>query len=104
MMKKKIVLMLVAVSLMAGSAMAAFVPDASFDDWDVSGGPGYAYSNGTSSPWISANYSAIMNGPDINASWGATMQATGYTGDQYLGHLNSYGISMLTLSLARNMS
>ena len=89
-MKKKIVLMLVAVSLMAGSAMANLVLDSDFMQYDVSGpGPVYGYDGfrymtelpvgGTDTPWVSTWYGAIVRYDHVFA--GATDPDVGSNGD-----------------------
>ena len=92
---KKILLMLVAISLMAGSAMALTVADGSFEGLVADGGWAYAevasawgYTYYSGWPWVAAAYAPMGNGSDgtgwveLNAGYihqtisGATAGAT----------------------------
>ena len=95
-MKKKIVLMLVAISLMAGSAMAAIVADGSFEDQAVGEGLYWEYAD-ASTPWYSNPGAAIVDGPAYHVAYPNLMPLAGSTGDQYMGMWASYMTQEISL-------
>ncbi len=111
-MKKKIVLMLVAVGLMASSAMALVVApnlvgDSHFNQLDVSGTSVEGFTGfwrygsidnwdsgtGTGTEWATTWYGAVVNGPSARAAaWGDYFPSAGSDGDDqyatsWYGHI-----------------
>jgi len=83
-MKKKIILMLVAVSLTAGSAMAGIVADGSFEQMDAtSTGTYWVYPDGVSTPWEYNSAAGIVDGPALDVAFPGAFPLAGSDGDQY---------------------